>query len=156
MAYRLPQIRYRTQGFDVYSDSRHYEYYAAFECKSILAEDDQPLYFSSHFHVSKGVHQLEYENSIIQKCGRIGFLAVELRRSKGIRRSAFLVPWRTVMFKFQNRDKSLYPEDITYCCELDFSRGNYHITDEVKESYLKQIGAVTPKRKPFTRKKKVE
>lgn len=138
MAYRLPQIRYRTQGFDVYSDSRHYEYYAAFECKSIEAEAEEALYFSRYFHVSKGVHQLEHEDDISIKSGRLTFLGVELRRRRGIRKSAFLVPWRTVMRHYAAGDVGISAEEIVSSVELDYSKGGYHITDEVKEAYLLQ------------------
>jgi hypothetical protein len=139
MAYRLPQIRYRTQGFDVYSDSRHYEYYAAFECKSVEAEAEYPLYFSQYFHVSKGVHQLEYENDIVERSGRTTFLAVELKRRKGIRKAAFLVPWRVVMGHFNLHHVGIEQEEITNCCELDYHGGGYHITDGVKENYMFQV-----------------
>lgn len=139
MAYRLPQIRYRTQGFDVYSDSRHLEWYCAIECKSIEAESERPLYFSQYFHVSKGVHQLDHENSIVEGSGRTSFLAVELRRRRGLRKSAFLVPWRTVMSLYKQPCSGISPEIITNCCELDYHSGGYHITDDVLEQYMYQV-----------------
>jgi len=138
MAYRLPQIRFRTQGFDVYSDSRHYEWYAAFECKSIEAEEERPLYFSQYFHVSKGVHQLVYEDHIINSSGRYGALCVELKRRRGQRKSAFIVPWRIVIDLYKRGVVGIDSEVIINCCELDYHGGGYHITEEVKENYLYQ------------------
>jgi len=139
MAYRLPQIRYRTQGFDVFSDSRYYEYYSAFECKSVEAVEERPLYFSQYFHVSKGVHQLEHENSIIARSGRTGFLAVELKRRRGLRKAVHLVPWRIVMRHYDAGDVGISPDEIVNSVALDYSKGGYHITDDVKEAYLYQV-----------------
>jgi hypothetical protein len=139
MAYRLPMVRYRQQGFDVYSDSRHYSYYAAFECKSVEAEKEEPLYFSRYFHHVKGVHQLEYENGIAERSGRATFLAVELKRRRGCRKSAFLVPWRVVMHHYSKGDVGIEALEITTCVELDYSKGGYHVTDDVKEAYLHQV-----------------
>ena len=139
MAYKLPMIRYRTQGFDVYSDSSHYEHYTAFECKSIEAEEEEKLYFSRYFHVSKGVHQLEYENNIVERSGRASFLAVELKRRRGVRKAAYLVPWRTVIFHFKRNDVGLEPEEITYCPELEYYKGGYHLTDEMYKKLVKEI-----------------
>jgi hypothetical protein len=139
MAYRLPMVRYRQQGFDVYSDSRHYEYYAAFECKSVEAEKEEPLYFSRYFHHVKGVHQLEHENNIVEGSGRTAFLVVELKRRRGLRKSAYLVPWRRVIKLFLDKAVGINPEEIVNCVELDYSKGGYHVTDEVKEAYLHQV-----------------
>lgn len=138
MSYKLPMVRYQKQGFDIYCDSRHYEWYCAIECKSIDAEAERALYFSQYFHVSKGVHQLEYENSISERSGRNTFLAVERRRSKGVRKAAFLVPWRIVFDAFKRGFVGLEPEQITECCELEWYSGGYHFNDEIEEVYLNQ------------------
>lgn len=139
IAYKLPMVRYRQQGFDLYTDSRHYEYYTAIECKSIDAEKEQKLYFSQYFHHVKGVHQLEYEDNIITRSGRVGFLAVELRRRRGIRKSAFLVPWSLCMEHFYGGDVGLEADEITECLELDYTRGGYHLLPDVGEEYIKRI-----------------
>ena len=138
MAYKLPMVRYRQQGFDVYSDSRHYEYYAAFECKSVEAEKEEPLYFSRYFHHVKGVHQLEHENNIVERSGRAAFLAVELKRRRGVRKTAFLVPWRVVMRHYSKGDVGIEALEIMNGVELDYHSGGYHVTEEVQEAYLHQ------------------
>lgn len=137
-AYRLPMVRYQKQGFDVYSDSRHFEWYCAFECKSLDASEERALYFSQYFHVSKGVHQLEYENTIAEKTGRNAFLAVELRRRRGTRKAAYLVPWRTLFAAFDGGYVGLEQEVILECCELEYYNGGYHFTEEVVEKYMNQ------------------
>jgi hypothetical protein len=139
MAYKLPMVRFQHQGFDIYTDSRHYEYYTAVECKSIDAEKEQKLYFSQYFHHVKGVHQLEYENNIIQRSGRVGFLAVELRRRRGVRKTAFLVPWRVVIDHYESGDVGLEADEIVSCLELDYTRGGYHLLPDVAEEYVKRI-----------------
>jgi hypothetical protein len=138
MAYKLPMVRYQKQGFDVYSDSRHYEWYCAFECKSLDASEEHALYFSQYFHHVKGIHQLEYENEISLKTGRNTFLAVELRRRRGVRKSAYLVPWRTVIVAYNAGYVGLEQEQILECVELEYGGGAYHITPEVKEQYISQ------------------
>lgn len=139
MSYRLPMIRYRQQGFDVYSDSRHYEYYLAIECKSIVAEDVDVLYFSRYFHHVKGVHQLDHEDRIIQMSGRVGFLAVELKRRNGVRKSAFLVPWKIVMKHYEEGDVGIEADEILNCIELYRSKGGYHLTPSIIEEYLHHV-----------------
>lgn len=80
--YRYPMTKYQMQGFDIYSDSANPGFYKAYECKSINFLEDKNLYFSQHFHHSKGVHQLEYEQQILEDSGRCGCLVVELRRDR--------------------------------------------------------------------------
>ena len=77
MAYKLPMVRYQKQGFDIYCDSRHYEWYCAIECKSIDAEAERALYFSQYFHVSKGCINWSTKMSLQEKCGRNIILAME-------------------------------------------------------------------------------
>lgn len=138
MAYKLPMVRYQKQGFDIYCDSRHYEWYCAIECKSIDAESETDLYFSRYFHVSKGVHQLEYENSLVLRTGRNCFLAVELRRRRGTRKASFLVPWRLVIKAYESGQVGITQEQIINCCELDYFKGGYHFDDEIETIYLNQ------------------
>lgn len=141
LCYRLPQIRFNRQGFDIYSDSTLYEWYFAIECKSIDASKTDKLYFTQHFHHSEGVHQIQFENDIICKSGRIGFLAVELRNNDGLRHSCFLVPWSRVWFHYQRDDVGLEQEEVTYCTELEWYKGGYHFNDDILKSYKNQIGA---------------
>lgn len=138
MSYKLPMVRYQKQGFDIYNDSRHYEWYNAIECKSIDAEEEHSLYFSQYFHVSKGVHQLEYEDIIAERSGRNTFLAVELRRRRGVRKAAFLVPWRVCISSFNHGFKGLEQEQIMSYCELDYYKGGYHFNDEIEAIYMQQ------------------
>lgn len=138
MSYKLPMVRYQKQGFDIYCDSRHYEWYCAIECKSIDAEEERALYFSQYFHVSKGVHQLDYENSVSERSGRNTFLAVELRKRRGVRKTAFLVPWRVVISAYKSGCKGLEQETIMSYCELDYYSGGYHFNEEIEKTYLNQ------------------
>lgn len=138
MAYKLPMVRYQKQGFDIYCDSRHYEWYCAIECKSIDAEAEQKLLFSQYFHVSKGVHQIEYENGIAERSGRNTILAVELRNRRGVRKTAFLIPWRICMSCYNTGLRGISQEQIMQCCELDYHSGGYHFNDEIEATYLNQ------------------
>jgi hypothetical protein len=138
MAYKLPMVRYQKQGFDIYCDSRHMPWYCAIECKSIDAEAEQKLLFSQYFHVSKGVHQIEYENGIAERSGRNTILAVELRGRRGVRKTAFLVPWRFVIRLYHGGSKGITQDEIMQCCELDYFSSGYHFTDDSEAVYLAQ------------------
>jgi hypothetical protein len=142
MAYKIPMIRYNRQGFDVYSDSRLYEYYSAFECKSHEAVENVPLYFSAHFHHVKGVHQLEHENQILLKSGRVGFLAVELKNYEGQRKVAYLIPWRVCYGMYSRGNACISNDEIASYIELEYSKGGYHLTDDNLNIYKKEISGM--------------
>jgi hypothetical protein len=142
LAYKLPMVRYHRQGFDVYSDSRHYEYYSAFECKSHEAKEGQPLYFSAHFHHVNGIHQLTHENQILLQTGRVGFLAVELKNHDGNRKSAFLIPWRVVYQRFTRGENGLPLSLITSYIELEYAKQGYHMTEDNLIAYKKEISGM--------------
>jgi len=90
-------------------DSFDRKYYLGVECKSIsLAKGTSKLYFSQHF--SDG--QIERINRFLEKSGRAGWLAVELKKGKGHLREAHLVPWKEVIDKKSSGEKGLSVEGI--------------------------------------------
>ena len=58
VAYRLKQSRYTPQVVDLLVDSPRPGYYLAVECKSIDARKAKTLYYSQHFSLAGGVHQI--------------------------------------------------------------------------------------------------
>jgi len=149
MARKVPMVRYQVQGFDVLVDSRHYEYYQGIECKSVDTEEVDMLYFSRYFHVTKGVHQLDYESYILRQSGRLGFLAVELRRKPPAHNAAFLVPWKVVMARFDNKEVGLPLEVICAGAKLEKQGSRYVISDDCHEAFMMQMSGRSGKRKPF-------
>lgn len=107
LAYRLKQSRFYTQFLDVIVDSSDPTFYLGIECKSISVEKGASgLYFSQHFTVDKkGVHQIDRISDFLEKTGRRGFLAVELRLGVGQTREAHLIPWATVQNKYRAQEK---------------------------------------------------
>jgi hypothetical protein len=100
-AHRLKQSRFTGQLVDVLVDSLNPDYYLAVECKSIDASRFNAIYFTQHFSVDrKGVHQILRITDFLQRSGRKGFLAVELRYGSGRAKKAYMIPWEHVVTRF--------------------------------------------------------
>ena len=127
VAYRLKQSRYTPQVVDLLVDSPFSRYYLAIECKSLDARKAKTLYFTQHFSVASGVHQIERINQFIEISGRLGVLAVELRRGPGKPKTAHLVPWETVMESFRSERPGLPVEEIECLPALERKNGSYRI-----------------------------
>jgi hypothetical protein len=112
ISYRLKQHRFTPQFLDVLVDSLNPDLYLGIECKSISVDKGaNALYFSQHFTVDKkGIHQIERISDYLNKSGRKGFLAVELRLGTGHGREAYMVPWEALKEKYltQNLKLTLY------------------------------------------------
>lgn len=111
IAYRRKMSKYTKQFCDVLVDSKHDKYYLAIENKSIDVSSRTKLYFSQHFS-NNGKHQIETISDFIEKSGRSGFLAVELRRGRGKPRKAFIVPWRVLKGKYDSDEVGISIEEL--------------------------------------------
>jgi hypothetical protein len=130
VAYRLKQSRYTPQVVDLLVDSPFSRYYMAIECKSIDARKAKTLYFTQHFSLAGGVHQIERADQFIESSGRRGVLAVELRRGPGKNKTAHLVPWETVIDRFRSESPGLSVEMIEALPALERKNGSYRIETE--------------------------
>ncbi len=130
VAYRLKQSRYTSQVVDLLVDSPHSCYYMAIECKSIDARKAKTLYFTQHFSIAGGVHQIERADQFIESSGRRGILAVELRRGPGKPKTAHLVPWETVIDSFRSESPGISVEEIEALPALERKNGSYRIENE--------------------------
>lgn len=130
VAYRLKQSRYTPQVVDLLVDSPHSRYYLAIECKSLDARKAKTLYFTQHFSVARGVHQIERIDQFIESSGRRGVLAVELRRGAGKAKTAHLVPWKRVMESFRSERPGISVEEIEALPALGRKNGTYRIDIE--------------------------
>ncbi len=102
IAHRIKQHRFTPQFLDVLVDSLNPDYYLGIECKSISVDKGaNALYFSQHFTVDKnGAHQVERIGDYINRSGRNGFLAVELRHGIGKTREAHAIPWADIRERY--------------------------------------------------------
>jgi len=130
VAYRLKQSRYTPQVVDLLVDSPLSRYYLAIECKSLDARKAKTLYFTQHFSVASGVHQIERIDQFIESSGRRGILAVELRRGAGKAKTAHLVPWKRVMASFRSERPGISVEEIEALPALERRNGSYRIDIE--------------------------
>ena len=98
-------------------DSLDPDLYLGIECKSISVEKGaSALYFTQHFTVDKkGIHQIDRISDYLNRSGRRGFLAVELRLGTGHDREAYMVPWeeleksyRTKILNLQYRKSEIF------------------------------------------------
>jgi hypothetical protein len=107
LAYRLKQSRFAPQFIDVLVDSASPDLYLGIECKSISVDKGaSALYFSQHFTIDKnGKHQIKRISDFLEKSGRRGYLAVELRMGGGHTRQAYLVPWAVVEKQYKESVK---------------------------------------------------
>lgn len=117
IAHRKKQHRFSSQLCDVLVDSPHEMFYLAIENKSVKTSSTNKLYFSQHFSESSGGHQVERISNFLDRSGRTGFLAVELKRGRGRSRKAYMVPWQTIRSRFESNETGIpldkiqeYPE----------------------------------------------
>ena len=128
IAYRLKQSRFVSQFIDILVDSSIPEYYLAIECKSIDARKTKCLYFKQYFSHAGGGHQLERETEFIDRSGRKGILAVELRRGGGNPKTAHLMPWGEVYEIFKARKVGVNLEQVEANPTLERRMGAYEIS----------------------------
>lgn len=129
ISYRLKQHRFTPQFLDVLVDSLNPDLYLGIECKSISVEKGaNALYFSQHFTVDKnGIHQIERISNYLNKSGRRGFLAVELRLGPGHGREAYMVPWNELEKKYFTQDLKLTLEEIRSFPEIKREGKDYRV-----------------------------
>jgi len=130
IAYRLKQSRYTPQVVDLLVDSPHPEYYMAIECKSVDARKAKTLYFTQHFSVAGGAHQIDRADQFLLKSGRRGLLAVELRRGPGRPKAAHFVSWEEVLQRFRSKEAGLPVERIETFPVVKRRGGCYLLSEE--------------------------
>lgn len=112
IAHRKKQHRFSSQLCDVLVDSKHDMFYLAIENKSVKTSSTNKLYFTQHFSESDDGHQVDRISNFLDRSGRTGFLAVELKRGRGRARKAFMIPWQIVREKYENGDSGLHIDEI--------------------------------------------
>lgn len=129
IAHRKKQHRFSSQLCDVLVDSEHDMFYLAIENKSVKTSSTNKLYFSQHFSKSDGGHQVERISDFVDRSGRRGFLAVELKRGRGRSRQAYMVPWSSVREAYQQGDTGLHIDEIKEYPEILRDSEDYSIAD---------------------------
>jgi hypothetical protein len=129
ISYRLKQHRFTPQFLDVLVDSLNPDLYLGIECKSISVDKGaNALYFSQHFTVDKnGIHQIERISNYLNKSGRRGFLAVELRLGTGHGREAYMIPWNELKKKYFDKDLKLTLQEIRSFPEIKREGKDYKV-----------------------------
>lgn len=133
IAHRKKQHRFSSQLCDVLVDSPHDMFYLAIENKSVKTKSTNKLYFSQHFSVSDGGHQVERISDFVDRSGRKGFLAVELKRGVGRPRKAFMVPWRDVRERYQSNKSGFHLDEIKEYPEVLRDSQDYSIAELCQE-----------------------
>jgi len=129
VSYRLKQHRFTPQFLDVLVDSLNPDLYLGIECKSISVDKGaNALYFSQHFNVDKkGIHQIERISNYLNKSGRRGFLAVELRLGTGHSREAHMIPWGELKKKYLTQNLKFTLQEIRNFPEIKRDGKDYRI-----------------------------
>ena len=132
ISYRLKQHRFTSQFLDVLVDSLDPDLYIGIECKSISVDKGaNALYFTQHFTVdSKGVHQIERISDYLEKSGRTGYLAVELRLGAGHEREAYIIPWKKLEEIYHAKNLKLTVEEIRNFPEIKRNGKGYDLEPE--------------------------
>ena len=133
IAHRKKQHRFSSQLCDVLVDSEHEMFYLAIENKSVKTSSTNKLYFSQHFSQSKGGHQVERISDFVDRSGRRGFLAVELKRGRGRARKAYMVPWRAVREAYEAGETGLHIDEIQDYPEILRDSENYSVAEMCME-----------------------
>lgn len=127
IAYRRKQHRFSSQFLDVLVDSPYDDFYLGIENKSLKTTSNNTLYFSQHFSQSDDGHQVERITEFLNRSGRKGFLAVELKRGRGRAREAYLVPWDIVDRKYTTEAVGLPLDDIKQFPQIEREGTTYEI-----------------------------
>lgn len=132
ISYRLKQHRFTLQFLDVLVDSLNPDLYLGIECKSISVDKGaNALYFSQHFTVDKkGIHQIVRISDYLNKSGRRGFLAVELRLGTGHGREAYMIPWEDLKTKYLTQNLKLTLQEIRNFPEIKRDGKDYRVNPE--------------------------
>lgn len=133
IAHRKKQHRFSSQLCDVLVDSEHEMFYLAVENKSIKISSTNKLYFSQHFSVSDDGHQVERISDFVDRSGRRGFLAVELKRGRGKSRKAYMVPWSEVRDAYNKGDTGIHVDDVKEYPEILRDSENYSVASMCME-----------------------
>lgn len=133
IAHRKKQHRFSSQLCDVLVDSPHDMFYLAIENKSVKTGSTNKLYFSQHFSSSNGGHQVERISDFIDRSGRTGFLAVELKRGRGRSREAYMVPWGEVRERYESGSSGIPIEDIREHPEILRDSEDYSVAEMCME-----------------------
>lgn len=129
IAHRKKQHRFSSQLCDVLVDSPHDMFYLAIENKSVKTSSTNKLYFSQHFSESDGGHQVKRISDFLDRSGRRGFLAVELKRGRGKSRKAYMVPWKIVRDSFESGETGIHLDDLDDYPEILRSSESYSIAE---------------------------
>jgi Holliday junction resolvase len=127
IAYRRKQHRFSSQFCDVLVDSKHPRFYLAIENKSIKTSASNKLYFSQHFSESDDGHQVDRISNFVERSGRRGYLAVELKRGRGKQRKGFMIPWDALRRRYEDDAVGIPIEDLDRFYEIDRSSADYSI-----------------------------
>ena len=129
IAYRMKQHQFSEQMLDVLVDSSDRRLYLGIECKSIsAAKGAAALYFSQHFSVNRrGEHQATKMQDFIQRTGRTGYLAVELRMGSGKSKTAYFVTWPDVWHRYITKQVGFSIEEIKRYTPIARNDGKYAV-----------------------------
>lgn len=130
IAHRKKQHRFSSQLCDVLVDSKHEMFYLAIENKSVKTSSTNKLYFSQHFSDTQDGHQVERISDFLDRSGRKGFLAVELKRGRGRSRKAYMVPWTIIRQRYENGEPGLSIDEIREHPEI-FRSGEVYSVAEI-------------------------
>jgi hypothetical protein len=75
----------------------------------------------------RGGHQIDRISDYLNKSGRRGFLAVELRMGAGHGREAYMVPWGDLKKKYLAQNLKLTLEDIRSFPEIKRDGKDYRV-----------------------------
>jgi Holliday junction resolvase len=135
IAHRKKQHRFSSQLCDVLVDSPHDTFYLAIENKSVKTSSSNKLYFSQHFSKSENGHQVERIKDFIERSGRQGYLAVELKRGRGKSRKAYMVPWSEVWRKYSEDESGIHLDELMEHPEVSRISGEYNFSDNLVEIF---------------------
>ncbi|MFB6265847.1 MAG: hypothetical protein ABEI07_02055 [Candidatus Nanohaloarchaea archaeon] len=127
IAYRRKQHRFSSQFVDVLVDSIKPEFYLAIENKSISTKATNKLYFSQHFSESEDGHQVDRISDFLQRSGRRGYLAVEVKRGRGKQRKAFFVPWKVLKERYDSGEPGIGIEELEDFREVERNSDFYNV-----------------------------
>lgn len=112
IAWRDTQHMGSDQKLDIFVDTPETRYTGlGIEHKAVKFDSTNKLYFSQHFsskEMEDGTekHQVETISEFLERSGRVGWLAIQVRRGRGKPTDTYMLTWKFVKELYEDEDEA--------------------------------------------------
>lgn len=152
VAWRHKQARFTEQKLDIFVDLPETRFTGlGIEHKAVKLDSTNKLYFSSHFSEKETddgelIHQIDAISEFLDRSGRVGWLAIQVRRGRGKPTDTYMLTWEFVKSLYEDEDEAgidlrlldEWSEDRREVLKLERESSQWVIDDRVYDYLLYQ------------------